>query len=54
MLYSVEPMHIPDGFLSAAVSIIFWLLSIIGISIALIKLNKDTDERKNVTQSVST
>ncbi len=46
MLYSVEPMHIPDGFLSAAVSIIFWLLSIIGISIALIKLNKDTDERK--------
>jgi len=46
MFYSVEPMHIPDGFLSAVVSIIFWCLSIVGISIALIKLNKDTDERK--------
>jgi cobalt/nickel transport system permease protein len=46
MLYSVKPMHIPDGFLSAVVSIIFWFLSIVVISIALTKLNKNTDERK--------
>jgi cobalt/nickel transport system permease protein len=36
MLYStVQPMHIPDGFLSVPVSIVLWLISIVVIAKAL-------------------
>ncbi len=45
MLYSPLPMHIPDGFLSVIVSIFFWLVSIIGITIALRKVNQQLGER---------
>ncbi len=46
MLYSPVPMHIPDGFLSVIVSIFFWLVSIIGVTIALRKVNKQLGERE--------
>lgn len=40
------PMHIPDGFLSILVSIIFWVLSIIMIGFALRKTNQTIGERQ--------
>ena len=47
MLFSpVKPMHIPDGFLSTPVAIIFWILSIIVIGLALKRVNKDLGERQ--------
>jgi cobalt/nickel transport system permease protein len=47
MLYaSAQLMHIPDGFLSVAVSIVFWLLSIAAVAFALRRLNVNFDERK--------
>ena len=39
-------MHIPDGFLSAPTSGIFWLVSIIVIAIALRRAEKEMDERR--------
>ena len=35
MLYSPKPMHIPDGFLSVAVSVAMWLVSVVVLSYAL-------------------
>ena len=46
MLHAPMPMHIPDGFLSIAVSIVFWLVSILVISLALKNFNKELDEKK--------
>ena len=47
MLYSpLQPMHIPDGFLSTLVSIIFWLFSIIALAVSLKRVNKDLGERQ--------
>jgi cobalt/nickel transport system permease protein len=46
MYYSPEPMHIPDGFLSVAVSILMWVASIIVIAYALRRVSTDLDERK--------
>ena len=46
MLYSPEPMHIPDGFLSVAVSILMWGASIVVIAYALRRVSADLDERK--------
>jgi len=28
MLYTPQPMHIPDGFLSVPVAVVMWLISI--------------------------
>jgi len=39
-------MHIPDGFLSVGVSVVFWVLSIIIIVIALRRVNRDLGERE--------
>jgi len=39
-------MHIPDGFLNVLVSIVFWLLTIIGIGVALWRAGKELDERQ--------
>jgi len=39
-------MHIPDGFLSAIVSILLWLLSIVVIGYSLMRVGTDMDERK--------
>jgi cobalt/nickel transport system permease protein len=39
-------MHIPDGFLSTAVSIIFWVASVLAIGVSLQRVNKDLGERQ--------
>jgi cobalt/nickel transport system permease protein len=46
MLYSPAPMHIPDGFLSITVSIVFWVISVIVIAFALRFVNKELGERE--------
>lgn len=46
MHYSPEAMHIPDGFLSIAVSVILWIVSIVVIAYSLRRVSKDLDERK--------
>ncbi len=38
-------MHIPDGFLSVLVSIVFWVISVIVIGIALRKTSRELGER---------
>jgi cobalt/nickel transport system permease protein len=38
-------MHIPDGFLSVAVSVLLWLVSIVVIAYALRRVGKDLNER---------
>lgn len=43
---SPHPMHIPDGFLSVLVSIVFWILSLIVIGIALKKTSKTLGEKQ--------
>lgn len=42
----VQPMHIPDGFLSVLVSIVFWVVSVIAVAIALRKTNQMLGERQ--------
>jgi cobalt/nickel transport system permease protein len=39
-------MHIPDGFLSVLVSVIFWVISVIIIGVALRKTNRELGERQ--------
>jgi cobalt/nickel transport system permease protein len=46
MLYSPQPMHIPDGFLSALVSVILWIISIVVVGYALRQVGKDLGERQ--------
>jgi cobalt/nickel transport system permease protein len=47
MLFSpLHPMHIPDGFLSVLVSIVFWIISVIVIGIALRKTSQTLGERQ--------
>ncbi len=46
ILASVQPMHIPDGFLSVVVAGLFWLLAILAVAVALRRLNADLNERK--------
>ena len=46
MLYSPKPMHIPDGFLSVAVAVVLWIISIIVIAYALKRVGKDLGERQ--------
>jgi len=45
MLLRPIAMHIPDGFLSAQVSILFWLISILVIGFALKRVSADLGER---------
>ena len=46
MLLSPKPMHIPDGFLSTLVSIVFWVVSIVFIAIALRKSGRTLGGRQ--------
>lgn len=47
MLFStVQPMHIPDGFLSVIVSILLWIISIITIIFALRKVKNELGDRE--------
>lgn len=42
----IQPMHIPDGFLSVLVSIIFWIISVVLIGIALKKTSNTLGDRQ--------
>ena len=46
MLYSPVSMHIPDGFLSTIVSVLFWAVSIIFIIIAIQKTKQQLDDKQ--------
>jgi len=46
MNYSPAPLHIPDGFLTLAVSLIFWLITIIMVGIAVSKTNRSLGEKQ--------
>jgi cobalt/nickel transport system permease protein len=46
MLYSPAPMHIPDGFLSLTISLLFWAITIITVGIAISKTNKSLGEKQ--------
>ena len=46
MLYSPEPLHIPDGFLSFSVSILCWVISAVTISVAVSRSNRSLGERQ--------
>ncbi len=46
MLFSPTQMHIPDGFLSIIVSLIFWIVTIIMVGLAISKTNKSLGEKQ--------
>lgn len=46
MLYAPQPLHIPDGFLSGLISVIFWVAAIIAVGYALKSVSHGLDERK--------
>ncbi len=46
MLLSPVALHIPDGFLSLTVSLVFWILTIILIGLSISKTNKSLSEKK--------
>jgi len=46
MLYSPAPLHIPDGFLTLTISLIFWAITIITVGIAISRTNKSLGEKQ--------
>jgi cobalt/nickel transport system permease protein len=46
MHYSPAPLHIPDGFLTLAVSILCWIITAITLSVAISRSNKSLGERQ--------
>jgi len=46
MLYSPAPLHIPDGFLSLIIALIFWAVTIITVGIAISKTNQSLGEKQ--------
>jgi len=46
MLFSPAPLHIPDGFLTLVISLIFWAITIITVGIAIARTNKSLGERQ--------
>jgi len=46
MSYAPVHLHIPDGFLTLAVSLLFWLITIIMVGLAVSKTNKSLGERQ--------
>ena len=46
MLHSPAPMHIPDGFLSLAVSVICWIITAALVAVAVARLNRTLDDRQ--------
>jgi len=43
---SVQPMHIPDGFLSTLVSIVFWVIAISFLALALRNVRRELGDRQ--------
>ena len=46
MLYSPQPMHIPDGFLSIVISILCWAVTVVLVGAAVSRTNKSLGERQ--------
>ncbi|MDX9990941.1 MAG: energy-coupling factor ABC transporter permease [Anaerolineales bacterium] len=46
MLFSPVPLHIPDGFLTLAISLIFWGLTVVAVGMAISKTNKTLGEKQ--------
>ena len=46
MLYSPQPMHIPDNFLSITVSLICWAITIVVLGMAISRTNKSLGEKQ--------
>lgn len=46
MNYSPAPLHIPDGFLTIVVSLIFWLITIVMVGLAISKTNRSLGEKQ--------
>ena len=46
MLYSPAPLHIPDGFLSLIIALIFWGITIATVGVAISKTNKSLGEKQ--------
>jgi cobalt/nickel transport system permease protein len=47
MLYSpIQPMHIPDNFLSITVSLVCWMITIVTLGVAIARTNKSLGERQ--------
>jgi cobalt/nickel transport system permease protein len=46
MLYAPAPLHIPDGFLSVVVSVVFWIATILTLGLAISKTNKALGEKQ--------
>lgn len=46
MLYAPAPLHIPDGFLNIAVSLVCWVITIITLGLAISKTNKALGEKQ--------
>src|SRR5574338_1438800 len=46
MLYSPAPMHIPDGFLSLAISALCWGMTVILVGIAIARTRDSLGERQ--------
>lgn len=46
MLFSSNPMHIPDGFLSTTVSIVLWIVSLLVIAYSLKRVGSELGERQ--------
>jgi cobalt/nickel transport system permease protein len=46
MLFSPAPLHIPDGFLSLIIALIFWVITIFTVGIAISKTNKSLGEKQ--------
>ena len=46
MLYSPQPLHIPDGFLSVIVSAVCWLLTILVLGLAIARTNRALGEQQ--------
>lgn len=46
MLFSPAPLHIPDGFLSVAISIISWAITIVMVGLAINRSQSQLEERQ--------
>lgn len=46
MLYSPQPLHIPDGFLNLVVSITCWVITVITVGMAVSRTNRSLGERQ--------
>jgi len=46
MLFSPPQLHIPDGFLTILVSLIFWVATIIIVGVAILKTNQSLGEKQ--------